>query len=421
MLTYLFNVALRLKHVPSVWKVAEVIMLRKPGKPPNEAKSYRPISLLPTISKLFEKLLLQRLNRVIERKKLIPNHQFGFRQKHSTIDQVHRITDTIEKALEKKLICSTIFLDVAQAFDKVWHKGLIHKLNKMLPKQYADVLKSYISERLFRVKQEDDYSELREVRAGVPQGSVLGPILYLLFTCDLPQPENVSVATFADDTAIMAIGSTLGEATNMLQDASDQIQQWTGKWKIKLNELKSVHINFTNKRIENSLPVTLNGVVVPYANTAKYLGMTLDTKLRWKEHIRKKRAELGLKYRQLYWLLGRNSQLSIHNKILIYNQILKPIWLYGIQLWGCAKETNIRCIQTFQNRVLRNMVSAPWYIRNSDLHRDLRIPDVASEIKRFAAKHESRLHQHINVEAIQLLDNTNTVRRLKRTKTFELV
>ena len=180
----------------------------------------------------------------------------------------------------------------------------------------------------------------------MPQGSVLGPILYLLFTCDLPQPENVSVATFADDTAIMAIGSTLGEATNMLQGASDQIQQWTGKWKIKLNELKSVHINFTNKRIENSLPVTLNGVVVPYANTAKYLGMTLDTKLRWKEHIRKKRTELGLKYRQLYWLLGRNSQLSIHNKILIYNQILKPIWLYGIQLWGCAKETNIRCIQT---------------------------------------------------------------------------
>ena len=206
--------------------------------------------------------------------------------------QVHRITDTIEKALEKKLICSTIFLDVAQAFDKVWHKGLIHKLNKMLPKQYADVLKSYISERLFRVKQEDDYSELREVRAGVPQGSVLGPILYLLFTCDLPQPENVTVATFADDTAIMAIGSTLGEATNMLQDASDQIQQWTGKWKIKLNELKSVHINFTNKRIENSLPVTLNGVVVPCANTAKYLGMTLDTKLRWKEHIRKKGRSL---------------------------------------------------------------------------------------------------------------------------------
>lgn len=246
--------------------------------------------------------MLKRLRPVIERKKLIPNHQFGFRQKHSTLDQVHRITNIIEKALEEKLICSTIFLDVEQAFDKVWHKGLILKkmLKKMLPKQYVDMLESYICERLFRVKQEDEYSGLREVRAGVPQGSVLGLIFYLLFKCDLPQTEIVTVATFADDTALMVIGSSLDEATNMLQDASDKIQQWTRRWKIKLNELKSVHINFTNKRIENSPAVTLNGVVVPYVNTAKYLGMTLDTKLRWKEHVRKKSLELGLKYRQLY-------------------------------------------------------------------------------------------------------------------------
>ena len=99
------------------------------------------------------------------------------------------------------------------------------------------------------------------------------------------------------------------------------------------------------------------------------------------------------------------SQLSINNKIKICNQILKPIWLYDIPLWGCASDCHVKRIQTFQNKVLQNMVNAPWYVRNSDLHRDLGIPDIVGEIKRFATKYESRLHQHTNVEAIQFLNN----------------
>lgn len=134
-----------------------------------------------------------------------------------------------------------------------------------------------------------------------------------------------------------------------------------------------------------------------------------------------KRDELGLKYRKMYWLMGRNSSLSIYNKLLLYKQILKPVWTYGIQLWGCTKKSNLETIQRFQNKVLRNIVDAPWYIRNSDLHRDLEVEPVTCEIQKFARKHEERLHNHENVEAIQLLDNRNIVRRLKRKKPFELV
>ena len=103
-------------------------MIPKPGKPPHEAASYRPISLLPVTSKLFEKLLIKRLKPINERKNLIPNHQFGFRSKLSTIDQVHRITNIAENALEEKKVCSAVFLDVVQAFDKVWQEGLNCKL-----------------------------------------------------------------------------------------------------------------------------------------------------------------------------------------------------------------------------------------------------------------------------------------------------
>lgn len=135
-----------MKYVPSFWKIAKVVQVLEPGKPPHEALSYRPISLLPVMSKLFEKLLLKRTKPLIEERELIPNHLFEFGNKHSTIDQVHRITNIIEKSLEEKNICSAIFLDMAQAFDKVWHEGY-QKLEAFLSKQYSDILQSYISER----------------------------------------------------------------------------------------------------------------------------------------------------------------------------------------------------------------------------------------------------------------------------------
>ena len=112
----------------------------KPGKPVNEVTSYRPISLLPILSKLLEKLFLKRLKPILDEKQIIPTHQFGFRNKHSTIDQVHRITATLEKALEEKQVCSTLFLDVAQAFDRVWHEGLLHKIELLLPSDYRQLL-----------------------------------------------------------------------------------------------------------------------------------------------------------------------------------------------------------------------------------------------------------------------------------------
>ena len=137
-------------------------------------------------------------------------------------------------------------------------------------------------------------------------------------------------------------------------------------------------------------------------------------------HVKKKREELGLRYKKLYWLIGRDSSLSLHNKPLLYKQILKRVWTYGIQLGGCTKQSNID-IMRFQNKVLRNFVNAPWCIRNNDLHRDLEGDAVSSEIQRFAQKHEERLHHHESVEAIELLDSMGMVRRLQRKKPFEIV
>lgn len=418
-LQHLINACFKLQFVPRHWKIAEVILLLKPGKTPNEVTSYRPISLLPVISKIFERLLLKRLEPVIQSRKLIPSHQFGFRRKHSTIDQIHRITTIIEKAFEERKVCSAVFLDVSQAFDKVWHEGLECKLHKDLPRQFFEILKSYITERYFRVRHGREYSELTRITAGVPQGSVLGPILYLLYTRDIPHDNNTVIATFADDTAVLAVDDNIEDVTNKLQRTMNKLSSWTECWRIKLNETKSTHITFSYKRIV-PYPVVVNNQILPHAKEVKYLGMTLDARLRWKAHVKKKREELGIKYRKLYWLLGRNSELSVENKILVYKQILKPIWTYGIQLWGCTKKSNTTIIQNFQNKVLRGIVNAPWYVRNSDLHRDLHIHYVADEIKKYAVKHNQRLLIHENTEMKTALQVTGNVRRLKRTKPYEL-
>lgn len=298
-ITKIINASIKLRYVPQLWKVAEVIMIPKPGKPAEELKSYRPISLLPVLSKLFEKLLHKRLMKVVEERNLVPAHQFGFRKKHSTIDQVHRITSIIEQALEEKKVCSAIFLDVTQAFDKVWHDGLNYKLRKMLPAKYAELIQSYLSDRYFRIKHEDAYSDAYRIYAGVPQGSVLGPLLYVLFTSDLPEREENTLATFADDTAVLAVGETTHITIPKIRGFIKRLQDWTSKWRIKMNETKSVHVDFTNRKIDY-FPVFLNGKSIPHANEAKYLGMTLDAKLRWKEHVKKKKAELVLKFRTMY-------------------------------------------------------------------------------------------------------------------------
>lgn len=207
--------------------------------------------------------------------------------------------------------------------------------------------------------------------------------------------------------------------TGKVQRALNEVITWTKKWRIKLNESKTQQVNFTNRKCP-ALPVYINGIAVPTSNIAKYLGMTLDTKLRWKEHVKMKRKELNLKFSKIYWLLGRQSQLSIHNKLLIYQQVLKPVWTYGAQLWSCAKKTHIETIQKFQNKVLRCIVDAPRYMRMDRLHKDLEIKTVSEVITDLATNYGQRLAVHRNSEASGLLNTAGRTRRLKRRKPNDL-
>lgn len=417
LITALFNGILRTSWYPSAWKVSQITMVPKPGKPQHLTSSYRPISLLPVLSKVFEKVLSRRLNKCLGTADVIPDHQFGFRYKHSTIEQVHRVCEKVRKALETKEYCSGVFLDVQQAFDKVWHEGLLYKLKRSLPHNMFLLLKSYIENRIFYVKINNATSSFYEIKAGVPQGSVLGPTLYLIYTADVPESDSVMTATFADDTAVLTSSKCPDAASKALQKHLDKIHNWMRDWRIKASAAKSNHITFTLRK-RDCPAVKLGDDILPHNTEVKYLGFHLDRKQTWRTHIQKKRDELNYRFRSLQWLLGRQSKLSVNNKTLLYKTILKPVWTYGIQLWGSAAKSNVEILQRSQNGVLKCIANAPWFTKMDEVHTYLKIPTIREEINTMTKTYMDRINTHQNHLAT-VLNQPLPIRRLKRKHTWD--
>jgi hypothetical protein len=262
---------------------------------------------------------------------------------------------------------------------KVWLARLLYKLRQALPLNYFLLLK-------FRVKVGNDYSEMTSIHAGVPQGSVLGPLLYLLYTADLPTSPRTLIVTFADDNSILTTDRDPAVASHLLQTDLLAIQHWLKRWRMKVNETKSTHVTFT----------TWRATCPPVNNEVKYLGLHLDRRLTWHKSIFTMRKQLGLTLIKMHWVLGRKSQLSTTNKLLLYKTILKPIWPYGIQLWGTTSSSNIEILEQFQSKILRIIVDAPWYVPNSLIRRDLSCPTVKEEIHRYSSHYGDRLRTHPN-------------------------
>lgn len=233
-------------------------------------------------------------------------------------------------------------------------------------------------------------------------GSVLGPILYLIYTYDLQATEDVLVGTFADDTALVATHADPTVASAMLQRSLNNISTWLKDWRIKANETKSMHVTFALRH--GSCPsVELNGIQIPQCDHVRYLGIYLDRRLTWRKHIFTKRKALSQQLRKLYWLMSRKSKMSLNNKLLLYKCILRPIWSYGAELWGTASNSNLEIIQRFQSKMLRMITNAPWYVTNDQLHRDLEIPTVKQDIINKLKSYSKRIERHPNNLAKDLM------------------
>jgi len=365
---------------------------------------------------MLEKLILRRIYKDANPQTWL-QHQFGFRKAHSTIQQCHRLTDIINKALEEKQYCTAVFLGVNQAFDKVWHPGLLYKIKQTLSPGYFSLLKSYLQDRYFVTKFNNETSSKLPMLSSVPHGSILGPLLYTIYTADLPTSNKTILSTFADDTAIFTTHPDPTTASVSLQDHLNNIEKWFRKWKLKINENKSTHITFSLRQGQCP-PIYINQTIVPHEETVIYLGLYFDGRLTWKVHIVMKRKQLLNKTRELKWLIGKTSPLSLENKLLLYKTVLKPIRTYGIELWGCATKSNIAINQRYQSKLLRTVTNAPWYVSNHTLHTDLRIPYFRTVFQERIAKHRTVITTHPNPTMKPLLQLAYN-RRLKRRWSFD--
>lgn len=396
-LTNIINAVLRLRHFPSTWKIADVVMIKKPGQSGTFPQNYRPISLLPTMGKICEQTILDRLNFAVEEKNVLPNEQFGFRARHSTVHQVLRIVEFATEGFNVKESTGAVFLDVSKAFDKVWHEGLIHKLSHAdIPTGLVRLTGSFLKDRRFRVKLGDTRSSVRTAESGVPQGSTLSPLLFSVFTKDIPRTEATELALYADDTAVYTRSVDPRLITRRLQRAADDLEDWFTTWRIGVNADKSSALFLTKRRKAPDRNITIFDREVPWRDQAKYLGITIDQKMTWKNHISTCTNKTKMALSRLYCLLCRSSKLSSENKIRIYKTIIRPMMTYGCAAWGYAAPTHINKLQVIQNKVLRMAIDAPWFVRNTQIHRDLDIPTIHEFIQDAAQKLYQNADDHEN-------------------------
>lgn len=383
-----------LSYFPTEWKKAITVPIRKPGKPSDDIKSYRPISLLSTLSKIFERIILKRMNEHIEANQLIPNFQFGFRQAHSTTHQLMRVVKQVRSGFSHTKSTGMVLMDLKCAFDSVWHDAIVFKMNSAgFPLYLTKIVQSFLTHRTLQVKVNDSLSDEKCIPAGVAQGAVLSPTLFNIFIADLPANHFCEVAQYADDVAFMFTHKRGASVKKQLQVAVNRFSKYIKKWKLKLNPQKSESIFFTRRRAVRAFPnssIDVEGHECEWSNSVKYLGMVLDSKLTLKKHIDYTIEKAGKCIKMLYPLLARNSRLNTRSKLLLYKSILRPILLYAPSIINTAAKTNIQTIQRYQNRILKMALNRNWRYPTESLHDEAEIETVNLFLDRLSLAFEQR-------------------------------
>ena len=278
----IFNLSWSTHTFPSAWKQLTIIPILKPGKPSDSPSSYRPISLTSCTSKLFERMVLGRLTYFLEQQDILSPVQAGFRLGRSTVDQVLLLSQSIADSFHQskpgaRTVLATVYF--AKAFDSVWHSALLSKLLSLdLPLCFVEWIRSYLSDRRSKVRICNSYSRPFRLRRGVPQGSVLGPVLFSLYINDLPTflPASVKTSLYADDLAIWASSPSVECATAVVQAALNRLVEWSSKWRLPLNPLKCETSFFSLDPYQSRIQLSLHILNTPLKFNPRptFLGFT---------------------------------------------------------------------------------------------------------------------------------------------------
>ena len=382
-ITNMINLSLSSGYVPYELKRSIVRPVHKHGKM-NDIMNYRPISLVPTIGKIMDRYIEKKIMKYLQKYRLIDSHQFGYQKNKGTITLLEQFTDNINTGLDKGLHTLCIFVDFSKAFDSINHSILIDCLEHVgIRGHIKDWIKSYISDRTYTVRIDDYESDQHILKRGVPQGSILGSLLYILYVNDVGQCfKRCEYFMYADDTAIMCKHRNLEDAIAIMQQEFDTFQLWAHDKQLNINASKTklMHIRTPKYASKNTIPMVVHNSQclhnqisnckcknhIELVRNYKYLGIIFDEHMLWRAHTERLKKQLRCLSFNFYYM-----RKYVPGSVLltIYRSLVECILCYGITIYGQASKYLLDGIQRFQCAILK-------HIQNSEMRECVNIGDI---------------------------------------------
>ena len=372
-LTRLINMSLKSAKVPSMWKEANVIPLYKKGDKAS-VNNYRPVSLLSCVSKILERIVFKHVYNLIRDNNLLSPDQSGFQTGDSTCNQLSFLYHTFCQALDQKKDVRVIFCDISKAFDRVWHEGLIHKLKTFgIHGNLLKWFKNYLSDRHQKVIIRGQSSEAGLIKAGVPQGSVLGPLLFLIYINDITQVTRSKMKLFADDTSLYVEFDNPNAAANILNVDLQSIQDWANQWLVAFSQPKTKAMTCSYKKRVNP-NVKFGDTTLIDVEHHKHLGLILSNNLTWSAHITSILdgvSAMSDVLKRLKYDLDRRTLETI------YFSFIRPKLEYASFIWDNCSQQNAGELETFQLGIARTVTGARKGTSHQALYRETGWPTLA--------------------------------------------
>ena len=359
-LSKILNVSFTTGIFPDSLKLAKLTAVHKKGCK-KTVSNYRPISSLPFISKIYERCMTNRIISFFSKFNLFSNKQFGFLKKRSTKDAILDFTETVYDALNAKRHNISVLIDLKSAFDTVNHRILLNKLELYGVRGLGlDWIKTYLTNRENYVALGKTYSTHCTTNIGIPQGSIIGPILFIIYINDLPSvSDHLSATLYADDTNFSVSDINFNRMIPTLNAELSKVYDWTVANRLTINVNKTELLLFTNRYMDlNDDQVILNDNRIGFVSHARFLGVIIDANLDFKTHINHVVGKISRHAGILYKI---HKFLTPHAKMLYYNSFILPYLSYNILHWGGTNKTHLEPLEIIHKRIIRTLATGKSY------------------------------------------------------------